>query len=236
MSLLVYPSLIETGAENMASDWWLMQHSVKANLPLFRHYQWEKPQISFGYGQKWQWVEQEAGEAIENLIRRPTGGGIVRHGHDWTYCLVLPRGHPSYQIPSLDLYEFIHAAMGRALASQSITTFLQPCEVEKKAGIPGDCFHEPVGKDLMIGKEESKIAGAAMKRTRSAILMQGTLEIEKLSTFNSKIFHHDFLEQLLGLLEQDFQKVEWPPEFCRERKIFCQQFDSSAWRKNRERI
>ena len=236
MSLLVYPSLLETGVENMASDWWLMQQAVNVSLPLFCHYEWAKPEISFGYGQKWQWVEGETGESIDNLIRRPTGGGLVRHGNDWTYCLVLPKGHPSYEIPSLDLYEFVHAAMGRALANQSITTFLQPCEVEKKTGIPGDCFHEPVGKDLMTGKEELKIAGAAMKRTRSAILMQGTLEIVKLSTFNSKIFYQEFQEQLLVLLEQDLQKVEWPAEFLKERQVFCEQFKSSAWRKNRERI
>ena len=72
----------------------------------------------------------------------------------WSYR----EGHHSYKIPSLDLYEYIHAAIGNALAKQSIVTFLQPCAVDKKAGIPGDCFHEPVGKDLMTdGKKEGKL-------------------------------------------------------------------------------
>ena len=56
MSLLVYPSLLETGVENMASDWWLMQQAVNVSLPLFRHYEWAKPEISF-----WIWAKMAMG-------------------------------------------------------------------------------------------------------------------------------------------------------------------------------
>jgi len=235
VSLLVYPSLSEAGVENMATDWWLMQHAVKVNLPSFRHYSWVKPEISFGYGQKWHWVEEEAGIPIEYLIRRPTGGGLVRHGQDWTYCLVIPEGHHSYKIPSLDLYEYIHAAIGNALAKQSIVTFLQPCAVDKKAGIPGDCFHEPVGKDLMMDGKGGKIAGAAMKRTRSAILIQGTLELAQLSTFNEETFTQKFQSELCRLLEEDQETKDWTAEFFKERQVYCDQFSNLLWRKNRER-
>jgi len=135
----------------------------------------------------------------------------------------------------LDLYEYIHTAIGNALAKQSIITFLQPCEVDKKAGIPGDCFHEPVGKDLMMDGKGEKIAGAAMKRTRSAILIQGTLELAHLSSFNEEAFTQKFQSELCRLLEEDSETKDWTDEFLKERQVYCDQFSNLLWRKNRER-
>ena len=118
-------------------------------------------------------MEKQTGEPVQRLIRRPTGGGIVRHGNDWTYCLkTLPRSHAFFMASLSHLYEDIHRAISSTFSEQSIKTYLHPCPADDKAVIPGDCFQEPVGKDLMIPELE-KIAGAAMKRTKSAILFPG---------------------------------------------------------------
>ena len=237
MSLQIYPALTEKGVENMATDWWLLKEAVFSEMAVFRHYHWKVSEISFGYGQNWEWVEDQTQESIERLIRRPTGGGIVRHGKDWTYCLVLPRMHPSFSMPSLDLYEKIHQAIADALTDQSIETFLQPCPAKKKTAIPGDCFQEPVGKDLMTRKSEKKIAGAAMKRTKSAILFQGTLDlgfIEK-AKFDLSSFGENFTNQLAQLFKTEKEEVKWPEHFRKERESFCLEFKSLGWRKNRER-
>ena len=45
---------------------------------------------------------------------------------------------------------------------------LQPCPC-KLNGIPGDCFEEPVGKDLMTENGKVKLAGAAMKKSKKAV-------------------------------------------------------------------
>jgi lipoate-protein ligase A len=103
------------------------------------------------------------------LVRRPTGGGIVKHGNDWTYGLILPKGHASSSIPALELYESIHQAMARALNEQGLSATLKPCPQSRQKGIPGDCFLEPVARDLMSEDGSAKIAGAAMKRTRAGI-------------------------------------------------------------------
>ena len=47
-----------------------------------------------------------------------------------------------------------------------------------KSRIPGDCFNEPVGRDLMDVDCTNKLGGAAMKRTRQGVLLQGTLDLE----------------------------------------------------------
>ena len=142
----VYPKSKDIGIKNMATDWWLFENSDK---PSFRHYQWTEPETSFGYGQNWKWVEQVTSVSVNELIRRPTGGGIVRHGQDWTYCMILPRGHDSFRIPPLDLYKKVHQCIGKALAEEGLETELQPCPAQKGKVIPGDCFQEPVGWDLM---------------------------------------------------------------------------------------
>ena len=71
-------------------------------------------EITFGYGQNWDWVKKHKSD---NLIctRRPTGGGIVTHGHDFTYTLIIPNHHESSKIPALDLYKFIHVSIGNSL-------------------------------------------------------------------------------------------------------------------------
>ena len=131
-----------------------------------------------------QGVERVTGLPIKNLMRRPTV--IVRHGGDWTYCLTLPRNHSSFSIPSLRLYELIHQAIGLALAKQDVATSLQPCPACKPMEFR-EIAEEPVGKDLMTENGKVKLAGAAMKKSKKAVLVQGTID---LSSIPSLILSH----------------------------------------------
>ena len=236
MSLLIYPDLSERGPENMGADWWMFSNSSHAQLPTFRAYSWESDEISFGYGQNWEGVQRVTGLPINNLMRRPTGGGIVRHGGDWTYCLTLPRDHSSFSIPSLRLYELIHEAIGLALAKQDVATSLQPCPACKPNGIPGDCFEEPVGKDLMTENGKVKLAGAAMKKSKKAVLVQGTIDLSAIPSFDAKSFKNDLLGALSDIVEEKAETVEWPESFLSERNIFAGEFASLEWRRDRKRV
>ena len=236
MSLLIYPDLSERGPENMGADWWMFSNSSHAQLPTFRAYSWESDEISFGYGQNWEGVERVTGLPINNLMRRPTGGGIVRHGGDWTYCLTLPRDHSSFSIPSLRLYELIHEAIGLALAKQDVATSLQPCPACKPNGIPGDCFEEPVGKDLMTENGKVKLAGAAMKKSKKAVLVQGTIDLSSIPSFDAKSFKNDLVGVLSDIVEEEAETVEWPESFLSERNIFAGEFASLEWRRDRKRV
>ena len=227
----------ENGVDNMATDWWLLQKAGDARQTAFRHYLWQKQETSFGYGQNWKWVERKTEEPIDRLIRRPTGGGIVRHGEDWTYCLIIPRGCRHFESSSLTLYEGVHQAMGDALEELGIPSRLQPCPSEKSPGIPGDCFEEPVGKDLMNEGSKLKIAGAAMKKTRGGILFQGTLDPRFLSgaEFHSEKFLEHFIDRLSDFFEEDREDAPWPKTFAEDRASFVRQFDCLNWKMNRER-
>jgi len=237
MPLLVYPYQIAHGAINMATDFWLFQQKDLID-PVFRHYGWIKNEITFGYGQNWNWVKKQNQVKGLQITRRPTGGGIVQHGRDWTYTLILPHKHASSRVPALDFYEAIHLSIGNALLAQKFPTTLMPCPVqkEKQKGIPGDCFLEPVGKDLMNKSGSKKIAGAAMKRTKKGILIQGTIDISMFSNLDLDRFYKFFVKEIENLLFEKTQIERWPVEFDHEHKFYVKQFASSTWLENRKLI
>jgi len=237
MPLLLYPYQIAHGAINMATDFWLFQQKDLID-PVFRHYGWIKNEITFGYGQNWNWVKKQNQVKGLQITRRPTGGGIVQHGRDWTYTLILPHKHASSRVPALDFYEAIHLSIGNALLAQKFPTTLMPCPVqkEKQKGIPGDCFLEPVGKDLMNKSGSKKIAGAAMKRTKKGILIQGTINISMFSNLDLDRFYKFFVKEIENLLFEKTQIERWPVEFDHEHKFYVKQFASSAWLENRKLI
>lgn len=217
----------------MASDWWLFLEHAKSGLPAFRHYDWLCSEISFGYGQDWEWVRKRVEDSSVQLVRRPTGGGIVKHGNDWTYGLVLPKGHASSSIPALELYEGIHQAMARALNEQSLSSTLKPCPQSKQKGIPGDCFLEPVARDLMSGDGSAKMAGAAMKRTRAGVLVQGTLDLTRLPLLSREKFYSSFVDGISEIVSEKPCQIDWPDDFEKERLPFVRQFSSLTWLQER---
>ena len=95
MRLDLLPFRLGGAAENMAVDFLLLQRYPAADAARFRSYGWHRPAFTFGYSQALDFVRTQlpAGETPD-LCRRPTGGGVVDHREDWTYALVIPRGHP----------------------------------------------------------------------------------------------------------------------------------------------
>ena len=235
MSLIIYPYIEEPGPENMASDFYLFQQTIQSD-PIFRHYGWHQNEVTFGYGQKWTWVSKQEVIKSREITRRPTGGGIVSHGNDWTYMFILPQGHMSFSIPALDLYETIHSSIGKVLLNLGHETSLKPCPQtgEKKAGIPGNCFLEPVGRDLMSKNGNKKLAGAAMKRTKKGILIQGTIDLSGFLNLDLKQFGTSFINEMEDLVCEGVKETEWPDSFITGRSPYVEQFSSISWREQRK--
>src|SRR6266487_4683767 len=99
-----------SAAMNMAIDEALLEH---ATVPSIRFYRWHSPALSFGYFGKFAYVACYAGE--RDLVRRWTGGGIVFHGDDLTYSIVIPVSDPVFDESSIAIYEKIHRALADAL-------------------------------------------------------------------------------------------------------------------------
>ena len=96
----------------MAIDEALLETAV---VPTIRFYGWRSPTLSFGYFGKFCDVATYA--AQRDLVRRWTGGGMVFHGDDLTYSIVIPASDPVFDESSIAIYEKIHYALCGALAS-----------------------------------------------------------------------------------------------------------------------
>src|SRR4029077_3213024 len=95
-----------SAAINMAIDEALLE---TAKIPSIRFYRWNSPALSFGYFGRFADVVPYA--AQRDLVRRWTGGGIVFHGEDLTYSIVIPGSHPAFVESSRSIYEKVHSAL-----------------------------------------------------------------------------------------------------------------------------
>ena len=134
-----------------------------------RFYGWTEPAASFGYSQHF--AELERVTTLRPLIRRPTGGGLVPHDSDWTYSLVFPPNHSWYALKAVESYERVHLWIRDAFQKIGVTTELSPC---CKKEIPGQCFVGAEKSDVLW--HGRKIAGAAQRRTKTGLLIQGSVQ------------------------------------------------------------
>ena len=159
------------GALNMAIDETLL--GGLGDDPLLRIYRWVRPAVSMGYfdpvepvADRWPGYE---------LVRRWTGGGIVEHGSDLTFSLLVPRALPLATLPAAESYRFIHLAVATALGlvGGPMPTLqdaaLKPAAVSSRA-----CFENPVTHDLLATGR--KIGGGAQRRTRRGLLHQASIQ------------------------------------------------------------
>ena len=139
MILDLLPHRTAGAAENMAADFLLLQRYPEPARARFRHYDWRGPAFTFGYGQKIAYVREQlaalaAGEHPD-LTRRPTGGGVVDHRDDWTFTLVIPRGHALYDARATESYRQVHADLVAALRDQGQPVVLKEhCEPGASCG------------------------------------------------------------------------------------------------------
>lgn len=153
---------------------------------MLRFYRWDKPAISFGYFVSF--AEASATAAGRAMVRRWTGGGIVPHGQDLTYSIVVPATEPFFSVPSRLIYENVHRVLCSALratddkrAGSAIAALYQTRHGTESTLIDrryNDCFANPVDADVMV--DGQKIAGAAQRKTRGGLLHQGSIQQENL--------------------------------------------------------
>jgi lipoate-protein ligase A len=157
------------GAFNMAVDEALLECAPDAAAPVLRFYGWTEPAASFGYSQKYASVA--ALTLLRPLVRRPTGGGLVPHDADWTYSLAFPPGHLWYHLKARESYERVHQWVSDAFAKAGVATSLAASPQKE---MPGQCFVGAEQFDVLW--HGRKIAGAAQRRTRAGLLIQGSVQ------------------------------------------------------------
>ena len=189
-------------AFNMALDEALLENVSRLGRPVLRFYGWTEPAATFGYFQKY----ADVGEAtsLRPLVRRPTGGGLVPHDADWTYSAIFPVGHEWHSLKAEESYRRMHDWLRLAFAELKVVTDLAPC---CKRSVPGQCFVGHEKFDLLWhGK---KIAGAAQRRNKLGLLIQGSVQPPPLSLRRSD------WEAAMGQVAEDHFSATWaafPPD------------------------
>jgi len=232
-----------SAAMNMAIDEALLE---MANIPSIRFYRWSSPALSFGYFGRFADVVDYAAQRA--LVRRWTGGGIVLHGDDLTYSVIIPRNDPVFAGSSMSIYENVHGALCQALrvivkhadllavAAVCDRRTIQDRSVhsweitgrEINATVTdrhyNDCFANPVRADVLV--DGRKVAGAAQRRTRSGLLHQGSIQRVDLGA--------DFARRFAKELAENCSQRRIDSELSdRAKKIAKKKYATQAWLRRR---
>jgi lipoyl(octanoyl) transferase len=232
MNLHLLPDQSNNAAGNMAIDFLLLQRYPNPDVARFRHYGWRMPSVTFGYSQKWDDVSSSS-EPEREFCRRPTGGGIVDHSADWTYSLIIPRHHSLYQQPATLAYYLVHRALLDALLAQDKDVTLQVTDDATASKKPGLCFAQPEPNDVMHRSTRKKIAGAALKRNKSGLLVQGSVSCLSLPGLDWCHFRHNFITFLSHCLSADAEDRPFPDFDSDEEINLIEQFSSPEWNRRR---
>ena len=93
------------------------------------------------------------------------------HDADWTYSLVFPPGHFWYRLKARESYERMHEWIRSALVEVGVLTELAQ---RSNKELVGQCFIGAEQFDLICNGR--KLAGAAQRRNRLGLLIQGSLQ------------------------------------------------------------
>ncbi len=237
MTFEVLPTRTAGAAENMATDFLLLQRYPRATAPRFRHYEWRGPAFTFGYSQKFAVVRpQLPPDNHIDLCRRATGGGVVDHRDDWTYALVIPRGHPLEELRATQSYREIHEALAAALRAQDVPAVTKQVRdpAEGEPGPAGVCFQRAEVFDVVHERSGEKIAGAAQKRNKQGLLFQGSIWRPATGkAVDWERFHADFSGQLANALAGTAEVTPWPDFNEDELSALVEQYASPEWNESR---
>ena len=167
--------------DNMLIDKELFDGFKSSNVPTFRVYEWE-PSFTYGISQKLESIENlEYLKAFhDNHAQRMTGGGILFHGNDISYSLVIPTSYvknlsvkESYELICGFLMEFYKELGLEPIYAKDLDTIeLSKSEYCQEGYEPYDI--------LINGK---KVGGNAQRRTKDTIFQHGSISIDN-STYS----------------------------------------------------
>jgi lipoate-protein ligase A len=224
-----------SAAMNMAIDEALLEGLT---VPAIRFYRWQFSALSFGYFGRFADVATYQGK--RDLVRRWTGGGIVFHGEDLTYSILIPANDAAFSKSSILIYEQIHRALVDVLGYDGelaeLLAVAAVCDRRKsrKGDLQiapavtdrrySDCFANPVRADVMI--DGRKVAGAAQRRTRRGLLQQGSIQGIDLE--------NDLAQRFARELSVDRSERKLNGEILnRARDLAEQKYGTDAWLRRR---
>ena len=147
-------------------------------IPLVRFYTWEKPAISFGRNQNAERrldLERCRLNGIP-VVKRPTGGRELLHGHDICYCVIRPFPSGITGVDARKLFSEINDVLVMALKTLGIDAEWGKFENRPRT-IDGPCFVQTDSGEITVGGK--KLVAAAQRVYPGCIIQQGSMPLAR---------------------------------------------------------
>ncbi len=166
------------GSLNMAVDDYLFQSLTDAPMTYLRFYSWKNPTVSLGYSQKRREVVNEdyCREQGIDIVRRITGGKLVLHSKEVTYC-ICSSDKELFTTTISESYKRISEALIFGLKAMGMAPLL--AEKSNPAYIRGNlpCFSYPAKNEIKVAGK--KVIGSAQKRIGDKFLQHGSIPLKE---------------------------------------------------------
>ena len=207
--------------EQMSLDQATFEMARKSRVATVRFYHWNQPATTVGY------FHQFSGtEGLEPFpIRRFTGGGLVEHGEDATFALVIPPHSAISQQRGEERYRWVHTALADALLEAGVGVKLESSPMPLSTG---PCFNTPVTWDLIDSETGAKLGGGAQRRSSGLVMHQGSIRLPAALRRPHSAWIQDFLLSLADTIEPLHQgEIE---QLIEESQYWrCKRFATSEW-------
>ncbi len=224
--------IIETGELDvygqMAAD-----EAVCEALParhVLRFYNWKAPGITFGYSQRRKAVAEAvaaAGSRITDIVRRPTGGGIVFHESDLTFSFVFHQ--PGVYFEPGKVYDRLHSAINSEYARLGIPFDLLSEKTRDYAVNDPvmSCFSKPVDKDILYNGK--KVLGGALRKLGDYMLYQASFQAPD-ARGNAPLHRNAIIKALGGEFGLHWETAAMPERTAgRTAELTREKYSTTAW-------
>ncbi len=184
--------------DNMAEDEALIKNFKEGDSAIIRFYTWNKDSLSIGISQNFDNYDFIK-NPNKNAAKRITGGGVLFHGHDVSYSIIIP----TKILKNLSIKK----------SYETICKFI--LNFYKELGL--DAHYAKDDNNIKLSKSEfcqvgfeaydiiancKKIGGNAQRRTKKAIFQHGSIPVYK--TKDSKLFGNSLEDLNINL---NFEEV-----------------------------
>jgi lipoate-protein ligase A len=163
------------GVVNMGIDFRLAQDAVHP-VPVVRFFTWKTVTISIGYNQAREKridLDRCRRDGIE-VVRRPTGGRELLHGHDLCYSVVWPAPEPQTTVEAGGIFVKINDILVSALRRLNVKACWH--RFSRGRGAKSDpCFALVDRGEISVG--ERKLLASAQRVFGRAVLQQGSMPL-----------------------------------------------------------
>jgi lipoate-protein ligase A len=163
------------GFDNMSADRFFGEIHPP-DVPFIRLYTWDRPTISHGCNQNAARrldIELCQKEEIP-VVKRPTGGRELLHGHDLCYCAIIPRDGRITGVEAKAVFSDINEVLISALKGMGVDARWSAFQSRPKL-LDGPCFVQADSGEITVNGR--KLVASAQRVYERAVIQEGSIPL-----------------------------------------------------------